>query len=157
MSELIFGAPNQSKSSRLKDILTRHTNDYIASGVYQAWIGVVGKYYDNQNTEGQEELDRFAATELPLAAITKKNCDRRYPGINSHYLIKVNPDTGARIKLGMYGIGLEPIIVAFADETGGIFEREDAGHRVTPYTADQVKQVIEHAQELESAGYNLTT
>ena len=84
------------QASTLRDILTGHTVDYLRTGVYRTWIEVVSKYCTEQNDSLQSELDDFSRSELPLAAITLHNKDRIYPGYNSHFLIKVDPDTGVR-------------------------------------------------------------
>jgi hypothetical protein len=137
----------------LRDILTQHTIDYMRTGVYKTWIDVVSRYCTDPNSPLQSELNDFGRIELPLAAITLHNQDRIYPGYNSHYLIKVNPDSGARIKHGIYGN--EPIIVGFTDDDGNVIERLGRRHQINPYTTEQVQLVIHHAQELVQAGHIL--
>jgi hypothetical protein len=151
------------RSQELGEILTRHTSEYLTGGVYQTWIGVVSRYFghpDDSNpeeikTQMKAELNSFARTELPLAAITRNDFDRRHPGFNSHFLIKVDPDTGQRIKYGQFGT--EPIIVAITNDSGEIVEHEDVGPKETPYSHGQVQLVIRNALEIKEAGFKLST
>ena len=146
-----FGSRPKDGDSTLKDILTRHTVDYLMNGAYRTWIEVNGRACIIPDGAEQEELDRFAVGELPLGAVTRKSPDRRYRGFDFHYLVKADPDTGERVKLGLFGS--EIVIVAITDPEGAITEIEEHGHRVTPYTQEQVDQVVQNAEELVSAGF----
>lgn len=135
----------------LEEILRRHTVEQFRSGVYEAWIELVDRYFGGESPEEQAKLSTFARSELPLAAAVWRDIDNRYPGVHAYFLVKVHPASGERIKVGPYGT--EPIIVAFVDDNGSIVDNENRPRPIT-YSDEQVQVVVRQAQEFEMAGYS---
>ena len=133
-----------------KRILRQHAAEQFRTGIYASWIELVDRYYGGNNPKEQKKLSAFARSEMPLAAAVWRDIDNRYPGVNAYFLVKVDLETGERVKYGPYGT--EPIIVAHADNAGNIVEIREKGRPET-YTDEQVQVVVRQAHELEAAGF----